>query len=268
MRRSFYDLILVLLSILSVGLTIFVMSNLDSLSGLNIFLFASAIVLLQGLNYQCIAHNFIHNPFFKSNKLNNLFSLFNSISLGTPQTLYHLHHVNHHRYNNDPIDSKNGTTRDLSSTYRYGKDGKEESWLLYSVLGIFRTDFLIYFQQAKKQGKSSIVKIEALCLSLWIILLLILNPMGFFTFYLPVWFASHIFSLMENFAEHYQASRFPYSKAVSCYNKIYNLLWFNNGFHHEHHLHPQIHWLDLPDYKSKPGTNREVKYCHIWGLFH
>src|SRR4051794_1617668 len=55
-------------------------------------------VFLVCTNFQCVAHNFLHNPFFTSTSLNRLFALFNSLLLGGPQTLYRLHHLHHHRY--------------------------------------------------------------------------------------------------------------------------------------------------------------------------
>src|SRR5262249_55001021 len=61
-------------------------------------------VFLMCTNFECIAHSFIHNPFFRSRKLNRAFSVFNSLPLGGPQTLYRLHHLHHHKYNNDAPD--------------------------------------------------------------------------------------------------------------------------------------------------------------------
>ena len=62
-------------------------------------------------NFQCVAHNFLHNPFFTSRRLNAAFGVFNSLLVGGPQALYRLHHLNHHRYNNDLPDPATGTTR-------------------------------------------------------------------------------------------------------------------------------------------------------------
>jgi fatty acid desaturase len=32
---------------------------------------------------------------------------------------------------------------------------------------------------------------------------------------------------------------------VSSYHKLYNLLWFNNGYHAEHHYRPRHHWTKM-----------------------
>ena len=33
-----------------------------------------------------------------------------------------------------------------------------------------------------------------------------------------------------------------FANSVSSYNRLYNLFWFNNGYHQEHHWDPKTHW--------------------------
>ena len=33
---------------------------------------------------------------------------------------------------------------------------------------------------------------------------------------------------------------------MSSYHRLYNLLWFNNGYHQEHHWDPKWHWTQMP----------------------
>lgn len=40
---------------------------------------------------------------------------------------------------------------------------------------------------------------------------------------------------------------------VSHYGWLYNALWFNDGYHAEHHLAPAVHWTDLPRRKREPS---------------
>ena len=68
-------------------------------------------VFLICTNFQCVAHNFIHNPFFVSKPLNHAFSVLNTLCIGVPQSLYRVHHLHHHKYNNDAKDPATGTTR-------------------------------------------------------------------------------------------------------------------------------------------------------------
>jgi fatty acid desaturase len=32
---------------------------------------------------------------------------------------------------------------------------------------------------------------------------------------------------------------------VSSYGKLYNAIWFNNGYHAEHHYKPKVHWTKM-----------------------
>ena len=66
--------------------------------------------------------------------------------------MYRLHHLNHHKYNNDAPDPETGTTRDLSSTWRHSRwPGREEGLLSYALLGYFRTDFGVLLGEARKK---------------------------------------------------------------------------------------------------------------------
>jgi Fatty acid desaturase len=47
-------------------------------------------------NSNTIAHNFIHNPFFRSRRLNALFSSYLTLLLGVPQTIWRERHLAHH----------------------------------------------------------------------------------------------------------------------------------------------------------------------------
>jgi fatty acid desaturase len=86
-----------------------------------------AIAVSYCWNMQCISHNFIHNPYFVSDILNRLFGVLESLALGVPHILYHHYHLNHHAGDSD-AKGPDGTTRDWSSIYRYGKDGKPEAF--------------------------------------------------------------------------------------------------------------------------------------------
>ena len=44
-----------------------------------------------------VAHNFIHTPFFRSRALNRAYSLFLSVLMGVPQSLWRDRHLRHHR---------------------------------------------------------------------------------------------------------------------------------------------------------------------------
>jgi fatty acid desaturase len=264
------DGLLVLLAFVQFGGLVYGVATLAAMHWVVSLALGLLSAFLMGTNFQCVAHNFIHNPFFTSRRLNAAFSLFNSLLVGGPQTLYRLHHLNHHRYNNDLPDPETGTTRDLSSTYRFGKPPKEEGFLSYSLFGYFRSDFGALLTEAERRGLKSAVRREFLAVHVMLAVFGWLNSLGLVAFYLPVWLLGNIFAQAENYLEHHGATPGDRTTdSVSCYGRLYNLVWFNNGYHQEHHYRPQLHWTRLPEVKALlPGeTERRVVRGAHWFNF-
>ncbi len=258
MKHSKLDLILVIL--LLVQISLFTLPFFYSLSSFELGGLILLNVFLMGTNYQCIAHNFIHIPFFKSSSLNKLFSVLNTIGIGLPQSLYRIHHLNHHRHNNHP-------DTDESSTYRFGKNGKEENIFTYSLLGVVRTDLMALYKSARKQ--SALPVIEVITLVSFVVVLFLVNWKLALGYFLPSMFLGQVFAVWENYCEHHRAPLNDRKRdSVSCYNSLYNFLWFNNGFHQEHHFSPQVHWTEIPDVKEALPEDRViVKGCHLMNSF-
>lgn len=223
---------------------------------------------LIGTNYQCVGHNFLHNPFFRWPPLNHVFSLVNSLSLGMPQTLYKYHHLNHHRYNNDQRRPDAADTRDRSSTYRFASQrGEEESLWSYALLGPFRTELRAPYLEAKKRRRAWLVWSECGALAAFALAALLAEPKCFFLFLLPVWYGGQVFALAENWLEHHRAM--PGNRltdSVSCYGRLYNLVWFNNGYHQEHHYRPTVHWTKIAEVRREmlPDDQRRVVRGAHW----
>lgn len=252
------DSILVLIALLQISLL--VVPFFLSLSDTQLFILVLINAFLVGTNYQCVAHNFIHNPFFKSASLNKLFSVLNSFGIGMPSSAYRIHHLEHHRHNNRP-------DKDDTSTLKYGKNGKEENIILYSSLGILRTDIPGLCKIASKQ--SSLVVVETIVMVIVVIGLLLLNWKLFLGYVLTSYLIGQFFALWENYCEHHHADFNDRKRdSVSCYNSIYNLLWFNNGYHQEHHYSPTLHWSQISTVKNKLPENRIiVDGCHLSNSF-
>jgi fatty acid desaturase len=258
MKYSSKDLALVFIAVVEFSLLL--LPFLISLPPLVLLFLIIFQVYLVGVNYQCIAHNFIHHPFFTSQILNSFFSILNTLILGIPQSLYRIHHLNHHRFNNHP-------EKDESSTYRYGKDGNEENIFAYSFLGIFRTDLVALYKVASKY--SSLVHIELLSLLSFITLLVFNNWMLALGYVFVIYLLGQVFALWENYCEHHLANYNDRKRdSVSCYNPLYNILWFNNGYHQEHHFSPQVHWTEISTITEKLPSDRVItSYCHLFHSF-
>ena len=77
-----------------------------------------------------------------------------------------------------------------------------------------------------------------LVLSLWSVLLA-WQPGFFVRVYLPGYLAGLALCSLHGHCEHFRGT-------LSHYGWIYNRLFFNDGYHAEHHQNPQIHWTHLP----------------------
>ena len=200
-------------------------------------------------NMQSISHNFIHNPFFTNPWLNRAYSVLLTLDIGVPHVLYHHYHMNHHFGDND-AKGPNGTTKDWSSIYRYGKGTDAEGFLKYILVSFFRVEVGPVLRVVARHGRAEVLQtaVESLVLAVFWAVLLLVNWKYFVCFYLPSYYLGWVISYAEGYLEHYGAQPGnPYANSVSSYNRLYNLLWFNNGYHQEHHWDPKTHWTRMKD---------------------
>jgi fatty acid desaturase len=141
------------------------------------------------------SHNFIHLPFFRLPLLNRAYSLYLSLILGFPQTLWRDRHLAHHR----------------SQT------------LIFRWSGQLIAEFMLVF-------------------ALWGALLRF-APRFFFLIYIPGYCVGLGLCYIHGYFEHSRGT-------TSHYGALYNFLFFNDGFHVEHHAHPGEHWKQLPMHRQ------------------
>lgn len=269
--HSSRDVYLAILSVVNLTVILWPFMEHDVLSPSATVLFAVIGVIVTCTNYQCIAHNFIHNPFFVSSSLNFLFSVFNTLSLGVPQSLYRVHHLLHHRYNNCPATPRSrGEGYDPSSIYDHSSvPGTPEPIVRYALYGPLRTDIRALYAKLSKSFAGRCWSEVAALVGFWIALAA-WEPKTFLYYYLPVWYLGQVAAHAENYLEHYGAD--PYNKlkdSVSCYGKAYNLIWFNNGYHQEHHSRPSVHWsrvTEVTDGMLPIAERRVVPVAHVCNL--
>ncbi len=235
-------------------------------------LFALLYVFGVNTHLQVMTHYFLHTPFFKSSLLNTSYGAFNSMVISTPQSFYWLIHMTHHRFGNDRRDPQTGTTQDPTSTYRYGKDGNHEHWLRYMFIGPIRNLKVSgpmrrkILDKLRSARKLKAYYVERVALVLFWAALVWVDP-WFALFFVGVHYIARCTAYLENYLEHYGA--IPGSRktdSVSCYNRVYNIIWFNNGYHQEHHLRANVHWTEMPGLtKELPpiSERRVVRYCHL-----
>jgi len=88
---------------------------------------------------------------------------------------------------------------------------------------------------------------SAVVVSLWAAMIAA-APSFFVTVYLPGWALGLALCRIHG---HYEHSR----GTTSHYGRLYNLLFFNDGFHIEHHARPARHWTELPDGRRADGRS-------------
>ncbi|MCA9671998.1 MAG: fatty acid desaturase [Myxococcales bacterium] len=104
-------------------------------------------------------------------------------------------------------------------------------------------------------GAQGVLEIGAVAAS-WLALLL-LAPRVFVVGYLPGYLLGMLLCWMQGRYEHKSAGR-EASGGISCYRWLYNRLWFNDGFHAEHHRYPGEHWTRLPARTADVEAEGEV----------
>lgn len=227
---------------------------------------AVGLVFLVCTNYQCVAHNFLHLPFFRPRALNVAFSIGNSLLIGVPQTLYKHHHLNHHRGNSD-YPGTDGRTRDLSSIYRFSTvPRRAEPLWRYALLSPLRSDVQPLIATARAHGEGALAAAELAAMAAFVAVIVWASPAFAVQVYLPVWYFGQVAAYAENYVEHAGATPgHRQADSVSCYAGWYNRVWFNNGYHQEHHWRPQVHWTRVPELRDElpgPEHRRIVAHTH------
>jgi hypothetical protein len=94
---------------------------------------------------------------------------------------------------------------------------------------------------------------------------LALSPGTFLFAYVPGWIGGMLLCRMQGHFEHARGT-------TSHYGRVYNLLFFNDGYHVEHHLAPWRHWSELPSARAQgpaspwPAVLRWIEVLSLEGL--
>ena len=230
--------------------------------------------LMINANINGVGHNFIHNPFFRSPLLNRLFSLGQSIACCFSQTYYDAVHMQHHKGNSDRQD-EHGDTIDWLSIYRHGHDGEAENPWSYVFLSYFRDNPAAIRRELKKRNNADAIwgNIELAAFVTTLVVLAMLNWRYVVFYFLPFYYLGHCFSYLNGYFRHYGADPDkPIAWGVSSYGKIYNWLFFYNGYHAEHHFRPKVHWTRMEQFKrsiedlQRHQGVRVIKHAHMLGF--
>lgn len=266
-RHSPRDALLVTMSLTELLLKLAALAWFAEIGVAGLAALAVLLTLLNCMNYECAGHYFLHTPFFRSRILNSGFGVLNSMAFGFPQTLYRAEHLNHHQYGSDFKDPATGSTGDGSSIYRFGPGGdRPEPIWRYALLSPFRQKAIELVRVTPRRlhrqlALESAAVLALLSAALWV------SPYALAFLLLVSWSGSAA-AHVHNWLQHAHAT--PGSRltdAVSSYGPFYNLIWFNNGYHQEHHYRPSTHWSALHTLRPQmlPDEQRRVvAHAHLW----
>jgi fatty acid desaturase len=229
--------------------------------------------LMVNANINGIGHNFIHNPFFRSQLLNRLFGIIQSVASCFSQTYYDAVHMQHHKGNADRPNEE-GETIDWLSIYKHGHDGEAENPWSYVFLSFFRDDVGAIRSELRKRDNRDLFwgNIELAAFATTLLVMFFFN-WRYVLFFLPFFYLGHCFSYLNGYYRHYGANPDkPIAWGVSSYGKIYNWLFFYNGYHAEHHFRPKVHWTkmeafhqSIADLQKQEGV-RVINRAHMLGF--
>ena len=171
--------------------------------GTVLLLWPSVLVVGLGMWWcaNTVSHNFIHLPFFRRSRANALFSMYLTVLLGVPQTLWRQRHLAHHAER----ECRCRVTPQL--------------W----VEGV-------------------------LVVALWSALAFTAPKFLAFT-YAPGLLLGLLLCHLQGRYEHVRGT-------TSHYGRLYNFLFFNDGFHVEHHQKPTRHWRELRRRRADVSASR------------
>ena len=224
-------------------------------------------------NINGVSHNFLHNPYFNSHALNRAFSLVESLAIGFSQAFYTWVHNRHHSGNSDRP-GENGDTIDWLSIYRHGENGQAENVWNYTLKSFFRDDVKALYKGLYKQSPANarFGIIELGCLALMVIIMAFIN-LKFLLVMILFNYIGNCLSSLNGYFEHFGGNPDkPIAWGVSSYSRIYNLIWFNNGYHAEHHFRPRMHWTRMKTFHESIAKEQQeagvhvIKHCHALGF--
>ncbi len=269
-----WDIIPVTCGVLHLAFVVWLFLAFPHLSWAARIFFGCVYAIAISWNINGVSHNFIHNPYFNSEKLNYAFSLVESWAIGFSQVFYHWVHMRHHTGNSDRKD-ESGNTIDWLSIYRHSKDARTpESVWGYVFLSFFRDDLTETYRDIKRKDpfRANFGKFEVFGFMALVVLALIIDWRAVL-FLAPFYYIGNCFSSLNGYYEHYRGNPdVPIAWGVSSYNKLYNLIWFNNGYHAEHHFRPKMHWMRMKQFheqikeEQKKAEVHTITACHALGF--
>ena len=211
-------------------------------------------IIIAGIFLSFSIHIFFHECVHVRDEYPMSINIINTLLLGLPFDGYRVHHFNHHTYAND--------LNDFSSTWHIQKGKKTAFSACRYSFGWLR-QLAMALKEPKPFDKAwgDVVKIKARIEPQKIALFLFCIAIAFiglkaFLFYFTLVYLGWGFSALHNYGQHPPIEKEPICTYA---NKAYNVIFFNNGLHWEHHDKPWLSW-DLIECDSRSSR---IKHAHL-----
>lgn len=186
-----------------------------------------------------ISHNHHHTMTFRPRWMNRLYEVILFLETGIPPFAWTLHHnIGHHQhYLNPALDPSAWQTRDGSTMSRIRYD-------LYNAAMVYPEVIRIGRQRPKLLRQFLIWTAISLAVLAFLIWLAPKQALILFVLPMPIM----LVGLLDNTYQQHQGLDMSSDHTASrnTTSRLYNLISWNLGYHTAHHLHPGVHWSELP----------------------
>jgi len=142
-------------------------------------------------------------------------------------------------------------------------------------LSFFRDNPAAIARELRKRGRTELLwgNLELAAAATTLLVLFFFNWRYVVFFFLPFFYLGHCFSYLNGYFRHYGADPDkPIAWGVSSYGRLYNWIFFYNGYHAEHHFRPKVHWTKMSAFHEQLATMqrkegpRVIRHAHMLGF--
>lgn len=220
---------------------------------------AYALLIYLSLALVVIEHNHMHLRIWRRRGLNRATDTLLSMFTGHACHVFHAtHNANHHRHHHGP--------QDAARTYRFrhGDTNHLAGYLLHPAQALGVLWPLIHQWHARLKLRAPAAQRYYQRQWLWVIgfqavlAAIDMRAWGLYVL-LPQMLALH-WLLGANYLQHAHADGHSRLQFARNFTGGVNYLFFNIGYHTAHHLHPKVHWSELPAWHQRyaPGLHARL----------
>jgi fatty acid desaturase len=196
-----------------------------------------------------ITHNTVHSPIFHSRVMNRFFQIVLTPSYGHPVNMFVPgHNLSHHKYLQEPKD------RMRTDKMRFRWNLLNQIFFAWVVGGPITRDNFEY-AAIMRTRKPAWFRQLLLELGAWILFLAITFAIDWkrFIFFVLIPHQYAAWGIMGvNFIQHEGCDGdHPYNHSRNFVGGLTNWFTFNNGYHGIHHMHPALHWSQVPEVHAR-----------------